>query len=1026
MRKLIFYFSILFIFSLQIAFAQNNDVIPVIQSGHSECIMFVEWDNNSRLIASVDVNNELVINDFYSGKMFYRTKLPSNELVQSITYDKDNNLLLSTKSENYKFDMPSLSFVKSDKKAVAKNKSESLKIKGAVLKKKGSSLFNKDAYVKFTFAANSLDNSKVVAGDEKGYLYFCDSKLNLVKRVRHHYLDINDLSFSPDGKYLACVSSDRSLSIWNLDNYNLVRRVVPRSFNICSIATHPNDSIIFFGDELGFVYRMEFQKDMLKCESLNSHNGKINDICITSNNQIIGTAGSDNRAGIADFENKKVLQYFTLQPNTSKAKQTFNVKSIQARAAHEGIGSIFYDENVYSVAVSSDLKSIVYSGGKWGLSNPTLKTSSISSLKLNAPKELRKAKKGANLGLGSKDNKHVFRQLYFPNDKEFYGIGETPNKAVSFKTTLTGYAKRSTINASDVFSVGNSIKNNMLLTNFINPQSMSDIYLSKTDLSNNDTYTCVGFEIERKTEGKTIKFIGHRGYITDFEILKSKNYLISSAEDASMCIWDLNTGNKILSVYVVDMGKLIFITPDNYYMAVGDAITGLGFNFEGKVFPAEQFDMRFNRPDYILKAFKVFDKEVIDMYHKAYQKRLSKLNFTEDQLTGLMQLPTVKIANINSIKFKTTEPNAIIKIKANDISYNIDRINIYVNDVPYFGTKGLSVKQLNSKDVEQEITLPLSAGNNLISVSCLNDKGTESLKEELNIYYDKYIKKKPDLYLISLAVADYEQSQYNLRYTIKDGRGFIKLFSNNNNKFFNRIIVDSLYNAQCVRDNFLKLKEKLMQTDVDDYVYVHIAGHGLLDDNLDFYFATSNIDFSNPSHNGLKYDEIEGLLDGIPSRNKLLLMDACHSGEVDKDDNSTETNTAPPTSTPEESSDKNGKRGVVLHSVKNDKKPKTGLNNSFELMRLLFTDLRKGTGTVVISAAAGTGFALENESIENGIFTYCLIEGVNKNRADINKDKRISVNEIKTYIFDGVRKLSNGKQQPTSRKDNLINDFFVK
>jgi uncharacterized caspase-like protein len=193
-----------------------------------------------------------------------------------------------------------------------------------------------------------------------------------------------------------------------------------------------------------------------------------------------------------------------------------------------------------------------------------------------------------------------------------------------------------------------------------------------------------------------------------------------------------------------------------------------------------------------------------------------------------------------------------------------------------------------------------------------------------------------------------------------------------------------------------------MKSNVDDYVYIHIAGHGLLDDNLDFYFATADINFSNPSQNGLKYDEIEGLLDGIPARNKLLLMDACHSGEVDKDD------------------------GVTMFSTKTESKPKTGLQNSFELMRLLFADLKKGTGTVVISAASGGGYALENEDIENGIFTYCLIEAVSKSKADANDDKEISVSELRNYIFEGVKRLSDGKQQPTSRSENLMNDFNVK
>ena len=120
-----------------------------------------------------------------------------------------------------------------------------------------------------------------------------------------------------------------------------------------------------------------------------------------------------------------------------------------------------------------------------------------------------------------------------------------------------------------------------------------------------------------------------------------------------------------------------------------------------------------------------------------------------------------------------------------------------------------------------------------------------------------------------------------------------------------------------------------MKTNVDDYVYVHIAGHGLLDDDLNWYFATQNIDFFDPSVNGLKYEEIESVLDGIPARNKLLLMDACHSGEVDKEDGVEIADKAEGDET----------RGAV--TVNKRKKTKNSLGNSFELMRLLFSDRTK-------------------------------------------------------------------------------------
>jgi WD40 repeat protein len=1008
MKKI--YLTLLIIIAITSIKAQ--DIVPVVQAGHSGSILYVDWDPTSRYIASVDVNNELVVNDLISGKMFYRIKVPGDDIIQALSFDNANSITLATSNQTYMFDMETLKLEKSSGKIRKKKISNDLKINGSVLRKGSKSLFNRDAYTHFTFAANSIDGNYVVAGDERGCVYFCNNNLKLKSFESTHFLNINDIDFSADGQFVAIASSDRSISIWSLPYFNFEKRVIPRSFNVTAIESHPEDSILAFGDELGFVYQLKFENDKVTCEGINAHNGAVNDICFSPNKSIIGTAGSDNMAAVVDFENKKVLQYFILHQRASKVKQTFNIKGIQEKVTNEEKGKLWFDENVYSVAISEDGKTIAYSGGKWGLTNPVLKVSSISNLNITGAKDKHKEKK-TEIGLMSKNNNHIFKQLYFAGNKEFYGIGEEQDKAIRFNTTITGYAEKDDVNTNTVFSTEKP--KNFLIVQAEYDKTSDSEYLIKTDPISGDIYTCRGFEIERKTNGKTIKFKGHRGYINDFEIVTGKNYLVSSAEDASMNIWNLNTGEKLLSIFVVDMGKLVFITPDNFYMATGDALTGLGFNFEGKVFPAEQFDIKYNRPDYVLESFGYFDTDMIDLYHTAYLKRISKLGFTEEMLNGKINLPELKIDNLSEIPLKTTQQNITVKVSMKDNNYNLDRINVYVNDVPLFGTKGMSLKSDKSNNISKTFDIPLSRENNTIYISCLNEKGIESLKEELSVFYENYDNKKPDLYLISLAVAEYDQSQYNLRYTINDGEGFIKLFTKNS-KDFDHVYVDTFYNDLCTRKNVLAVKNRLMHTNVDDYVFVHIAGHGLLDDNLDFYFATADIDFANPSEKGLKYDEIEGLLDGIPARNKLLLMDACHSGEVDKDDDFA-VNTV---------TDGDETRGVTMFSTKTVGTPKTGLQNSFELMRLLFADLRKGTGTVVISAASGGGYALENEDIENGIFTYCLIEAVSKNKADTNDDKEISVSELRTYVFKGVKRLSGGKQLPTSRSENLMNDFKVK
>ena len=74
-----------------------------------------------------------------------------------------------------------------------------------------------------------------------------------------------------------------------------------------------------------------------------------------------------------------------------------------------------------------------------------------------------------------------------------------------------------------------------------------------------------------------------------------------------------------------------------------------------------------------------------------------------------------------------------------------------------------------------------------------------------------------------------------------------------------------------------------MQTNIEDRVIISFNGHGVNYDD-EFYFATSTTDPASPVAQSISYSDMEYLLDGIPARKKLLLIDACHSGEAYPDE----------------------------------------------------------------------------------------------------------------------------------------------
>ena len=97
-------------------------------------------------------------------------------------------------------------------------------------------------------------------------------------------------------------------------------------------------------------------------------------------------------------------------------------------------------------------------------------------------------------------------------------------------------------------------------------------------------------------------------------------------------------------------------------------------------------------------------------------------------------------------------------------------------------------------------------------------------------------------------------------------------------------------------------------------------------------------------------------------------------------------------------------------------------------MNELFVNVRNNTGSVIISAAGGQESALEaitvdGKSIENGAFSYCVLEYLQNNS---NNPEELTVNKLKNYVEKRVEEITNGKQQPTSRQETMEIDWSVK
>jgi WD40 repeat protein len=505
-------------------------------------------------------------------------------------------------------------------------------------------------------------------------------------------------------------------------------------------------------------------------------------------------------------------------------------------------------------------------------------------------------------------------------------------------------------------------------------------------------------------------FAGHESWISQAGFMSDQKHLFSSGADYTLRIWDMTSGKETASLILVDTADLVTRLPNNYYSATRQATRFLSYRIGNELFPFEQFDLRYNRPHEVLRALGTRDTALIRAYEMAYAKRLKRSGFSESDFNNDLHLPEITIDGSESIPQVTTDPLLAVAISASDEKYFLDRYYISVNNVPVNGNNGKSLADLKTRSFETKAEIVLSEGLNRIVISCMNEKGVESLRKEIYTRYQPTSPIKKKVHFIGIGASHFADGRMNLQYADKDILDLVKVFQSR----YPDLEVDTFLNQDVTREKILMIKDKLRYTGVDDIVIVSVSSHGLLDEKLDYYIATHDMDFQEPAARGLKYEELEDLLSDIPARRKLLMIDACHSGEVDKEE-------LPDPGIVEDNSAKlkenENKKGI---------KPKAriGQQNSFELMKELFTDISRGNGASVISAASGKEFALENSTWSNGVFTFSLKKALLENLADLNGDG-ITVNELKNFVSDQVEKYTNGRQRPTTRKENLEYDWKI-
>lgn len=504
-----------------------------------------------------------------------------------------------------------------------------------------------------------------------------------------------------------------------------------------------------------------------------------------------------------------------------------------------------------------------------------------------------------------------------------------------------------------------------------------------------------------------------------FSVANSEIYV---NDGETTIIVNVSNDGKFSSVATIKQqvdGAPIITFFDNFYLRFSQTVEGVHFSDGVKTYPLEQFDLRLNRPDLAIARLGG-PPEAVAIAKELRDKRLKRMGVTEDMLKPDFHLPEVEL--MSSLPTSTQSRTLTLQIKAEDSKYLLDRLIVYVNNVPVNGANGESLRSLNVQSLEREILVTLAVGKNKIQVSVINSAGAESLYATGDIICSVPAP-KPNLYVVAIGVSNYENQQFNLKYAAKDAEDLAEKLKSCARNSYGEVKALVLTDEAVTKDALPITREFLSAATVDDSVVIFMAGHGLLDEKYDYYFGTNDIDFEHPSAQGISFDDMDDLLAKVPSLKKMLLMDTCHAGELDDEEKARLAAAASDVQIATNSSvtaNLVGTRGMAIKGIWGAR----GKGEWYERIATMFVDLRRGSGSTILSSSAGTEYAFEGGQQKNGLFTYAVLEALDGAKgADADRDGTVTVDELCERVKKRVAELSDAKQTPNTRRVNMEANF---
>jgi WD40 repeat protein len=446
--------------------------------------------------------------------------------------------------------------------------------------------------------------------------------------------------------------------------------------------------------------------------------------------------------------------------------------------------------------------------------------------------------------------------------------------------------------------------------------------------------------------------------------------LLSGSVDGSVKVWDLNEvlrreqPREWVTLFHVSTGTVqgwLALTPSGHYTCSVGADSILRWRIGNGIFPFDEFEERFRRPDMVEKAL------------------------AGEDISKALPLDTTRIPP--SIRFVSPKygaevagREAEVEIQASGV-YPIERVEVTVNGRPQTLEAARALEIGKPDKTQRTFRLVVPFPNNGLSRMLLRAVAydthlSRSRPDELALYTSHWpaIRIRKDegtLRVLSVGIDRYRNAGVPaLQYAAADAKALAEAFSKQSGresraKAVAKVLTDSEATLSSLKFALRELKDRTFEWDT---VVIFISGHSVRDKKGDFYFGSCDLDPQNVAMTALNWKDFANTLREVRAKRVLVLADTCHAGGI--------------------IGDQSAGNDILAYLVNR------------EAHRLVFV------------SSDSNEVSLAKEGWGHGAFTKALLEAL-AGAADVGeKDGNITFRELRDYVPKRVEELTEGRQHP--------------